>query len=141
VLCVAFTTDGKQVLTGGFDEPIRLWNAATGKEVRQFPKRSEFAARMAFAPGGKIMAVAHWVHNGLTAAPATHDYFHGEKVAYGLLVQLVLEGQPRSVMEQVLHFSTEVGLPTNVGLVHLRRDDAGILRLARRVDTSHDRLA
>src|SRR5262249_56979810 len=37
------------------------------------------------------LAAAHAVHNGLTAAPATHDYFHGEKVAYGLLVQLVLE--------------------------------------------------
>src|SRR5436190_1937112 len=41
------------------------------------------------------LAAAHAVHNGLTAAAATHDYYHGEKVAYGLLVQLVLEGQPR----------------------------------------------
>src|SRR6516225_776703 len=57
------------------------------------------------------LAAAHAIHNGLTAAPATHDYFHGEKVAYGLLVQLVLEGQPPPVLEQVLHCATEVGLP------------------------------
>ena len=50
------------------------------------------------------LAAAHAVHNGLTAAPGTHAYFHGEKVAYGLLVQLVLEGQPRPVLEQVLRF-------------------------------------
>jgi glycerol dehydrogenase len=65
------------------------------------------------------LAAAHAVHNGLTAAPATHAYFHGEKVAYGLLVQLVLEGQPCSVLEQVLHFSTEVGLPVTLAEIGL----------------------
>jgi glycerol dehydrogenase len=71
------------------------------------------------------LAAAHAVHNGLNAAPATHDYFHGEKVAYGLLVQLVLEGQPRSVLEQVLRLATEVGLPitlAEIGLVELPRE-------------------
>ena len=71
------------------------------------------------------LAAAHAIHDGLTAAPATHDYFHGEKVAYGLLVQLVLEGQPRSVVEQVQHFATEVGLPitlAEIGLVELPRE-------------------
>lgn len=71
------------------------------------------------------LAAAHAIHNGLTAAPATHDYFHGEKVAYGLLVQLVLEGQPRSVLEEVLCFSTEVGLPitlAEVGLTELSKE-------------------
>jgi glycerol dehydrogenase len=71
------------------------------------------------------LAAAHAIHNGLTAAPATHDYFHGEKVAYGLLVQLVLEGQPRSIVEQVQHFATEVGLPitlAEIGMADLPRE-------------------
>jgi glycerol dehydrogenase len=71
------------------------------------------------------LAAAHAVHNGLTAAPGTHDYFHGEKVAYGLLVQLVLEGQPRAVVEEVLRFATEVGLPVTlaeIGLTELPRE-------------------
>lgn len=66
------------------------------------------------------LAAAHAVHNGLTTAPATHDYLHGEKVAFGLLVQLVLEGQPRSVTERVLAFATEVGLPITLGDIGLR---------------------
>jgi glycerol dehydrogenase len=41
------------------------------------------------------LAVAHAVQNGLTAAPATHADFHGEKVAYGSLVQLA--GTRRSI--------------------------------------------
>ncbi len=71
------------------------------------------------------LAAAHAVHNGLTAAPETHAYYHGEKVAFGLLVQLVLEGTPRATVEEVLSFSTEVNLPitlAGIGLDHLTRD-------------------
>src|SRR5262245_5845218 len=74
------------------------------------------------------LAAAHAVHNGLTAAPSTHDYFHGEKVAYGLLVQLILEGQPRSVTDQVLHFATEVGLPVTLAEIGLTDLPAELLQ-------------
>jgi glycerol dehydrogenase len=70
------------------------------------------------------LAAAHAVHNGLTAAPLTHPYYHGEKVAYGLMTQLVLEGKPRSVIDPVLAFSTSVGLPitlAEIGLTDLPR--------------------
>src|SRR4029078_3179841 len=63
------------------------------------------------------LAAAHAVHNGLTAAPRTHHSLHGEKVAFGLLVQLVMEGSPRATVEQVLGFSTEVGLPITLNEV------------------------
>ena len=49
----------------------------------------------------------------------THPYFHGEKVAFGLLVQLVLEGHPCASVEQVLGFSTEVGLPITLAEIGL----------------------
>jgi glycerol dehydrogenase len=74
------------------------------------------------------LAAAHAVHNGLTAAPATRAYYHGEKVAYGLLTQLVLEGQPRSVTDPVLAFAAAVGLPitlAEVGLSELNPDLLG----------------
>jgi glycerol dehydrogenase len=65
------------------------------------------------------LAAAHAVHNGLTAAAATHPFFHGEKVAFGTLVQLVLEGKPRSLLDEVLAFSTDVGLPTTLADIGL----------------------
>lgn len=71
------------------------------------------------------LAAAHAVHNGLTAAHATHPFLHGEKVAYGLLVQLVLEGKPRRVVEEVLGFATQVGLPitlADIGLADAPRE-------------------
>ena len=61
----------------------------------------------------------------MTTAKGTHDYLHGEKVAFGLLTQLVLEGQPRSVVRRVLSFATEVGLPitlADIGLAELPKD-------------------
>jgi glycerol dehydrogenase len=60
------------------------------------------------------LAAAHAVHNGLTAAPGAHSYFHGEKVAFGVLVQLVLEGASRAVFDDVLRFSSAVGLPVSL---------------------------
>jgi len=71
------------------------------------------------------LAAAHAIHNGLTTARATHAYLHGEKVAFGLLCQLVLEGKPRSVLNQVLGFATEVGLPitlADIGLTDLPKE-------------------
>ena len=58
------------------------------------------------------LAAAHAIHNGLTAASGTHNYMHGEKVAFGLLTQLMLESQPAAVVNEVLAFANSVGLPT-----------------------------
>lgn len=61
------------------------------------------------------LAAAHAIHNGLTTAPPTHDHFHGEKVAFGTLTQLVLEGADQPEIDEVLAFSTSVGLPVSLG--------------------------
>jgi glycerol dehydrogenase len=60
---------------------------------------------------------AHAVHNGLTHIPAAHKALHGEKVAYGILVQLRLEEMIQgsqlaaSSRQQLLKFYGEIGLP------------------------------
>jgi len=71
------------------------------------------------------LAAAHAVHNGLTAAHDTHTYYHGEKVAFGLLVQLVLEGVSSATFEKVLAFASDVELPitlAEIGLSKVTRD-------------------
>ncbi len=57
---------------------------------------------------GRVTA-AHSIHNGLTALEETHQALHGEKVAYGILVQLMLEGKVSEV-EQLLPFYHKLGL-------------------------------
>lgn len=63
---------------------------------------------------------AHAVHNGLTHLRETHDLLHGEKVAYGILVQLRLEEMVQnnklaaSARQQLLEFYAEIGLPKSL---------------------------
>lgn len=73
------------------------------------------------------LAAAHSVHNGLTVADGTHAYFHGEKVAFGTLVQLVLEGKPSTEIDEVLTFSHAVGLPITLADIGLLASDTDML--------------
>jgi glycerol dehydrogenase len=56
-------------------------------------------------------AAAHSIHNGLTTLKAAGQKLHGEKVAFGVLAQLVLEGRPSSAIREVQDFCFSVGLP------------------------------
>jgi len=56
-------------------------------------------------------AGAHSIHNGLTTLPAVKQRLHGEKVAFGVIAQLVLEGRSSPVIKEVQDFCYSVGLP------------------------------
>jgi glycerol dehydrogenase len=56
-------------------------------------------------------AGGHSIHNGLTMLSATRDRLHGEKVAFGVLAQLVLEGRSAREVREVQDFCFSVGLP------------------------------
>lgn len=64
---------------------------------------------------------AHAVHNGLTHLLASHGTLHGEKVAFGILVQLRLEEMLQgnqlatAARQQLLKFYSEIGLPQTLG--------------------------
>jgi glycerol dehydrogenase-like iron-containing ADH family enzyme len=67
-------------------------------------------------------AGAHAIHNGLTVIPDTHLILHGEKVAYGILVQLALEKRSQSYMDELLAFYQEVGLPYRLEQIGIDRE-------------------
>ncbi|SFL72968.1 uncharacterized oxidoreductase [Gracilibacillus orientalis] len=56
---------------------------------------------------------AHSIHNGLTHLAETHDTLHGDKVAYGVLVQLAIEKRLDEV-EKLLPFYKRMQLPTSL---------------------------
>lgn len=64
---------------------------------------------LGFESGG--LGGAHAIHDGLTILEGSHGYFHGEKVAFGTIVQLVLENAPIEELEEVLKFNVSLGLP------------------------------
>lgn len=79
---------------------------------------------LGFESGG--LSVAHAIHNGFTALEATHDYWHGEKVAIGTLSMLMLIDSDPDMIETVYTFCESVGLPTTlaeIGLINVSDED------------------
>lgn len=79
---------------------------------------------LGFESGG--LAGAHAIHDGLTILEGTHKYFHGEKVAFGTIAQLVLENASTEELNQVLDFCLEVGLPvclSDIGVDSITEDE------------------
>lgn len=64
---------------------------------------------LGFESGG--LAGSHSVHNGLTVLEKSHGKLHGEKVAFGVITQLVMEGRASEDLEEVLGFCLDIGLP------------------------------
>lgn len=61
-----------------------------------------------FESGG--LGVAHAIHNGLAVFKHRHGKLHGELVAFGTLVQLVLGNAPKKEILEVKAFMEDVGL-------------------------------
>ncbi len=55
VNALAYSPDGKMISAVGAGRAITLWEAATGKEIRQFPNYEQ-PDSLAFSPDGKILA-------------------------------------------------------------------------------------
>ncbi|WP_438445351.1 iron-containing alcohol dehydrogenase family protein [Gorillibacterium sp. sgz5001074] len=70
-------------------------------------------------------AAAHAVHNGLTTLPEMHAAYHGEKVAYGILVQLALERRPEEEIRELTGFYRSIGLPVKLRDMGLDRPLTG----------------
>lgn len=61
VYSVAFAPDGKRIVTGSFDRSVKLWDAATGKELRTFAGKAghqNLVTSVAFSPDGSTIASA-----------------------------------------------------------------------------------
>ena len=85
---------------------------ACTKALENIVEANTYLSGIGFESGG--LAGAHAIHNGLTAIPETHAFYHGEKVAFGTLVQLVLEDEHFGQIQEVVRFCTDVGLPTTL---------------------------
>ena len=73
---------------------------------------------LGFESGG--LAAAHAIHNGFTALTGDiHHLTHGEKVAYGTLVQLFLENRPKEELDKYIEFYKKIGMPTTLKEMHL----------------------
>jgi tetratricopeptide (TPR) repeat protein len=53
VTCLAFSPDGRHLLTGGADRSVRLWDLDRGLELRCLPGHRDHVCSVSFAPDGR----------------------------------------------------------------------------------------
>lgn len=78
-------------------------------ELEDAVEAAIYLSGLGFENGG--LAAAHAINDGFAMEPQAHGMYHGEKVAFGTLTQLVLEKAPKEELEQVLSFLKDTGLP------------------------------
>ena len=54
ITSVAFSPDGRYLLSGGLDLTVRLWDVASGKEIRKFTGHVKQVQSVAFSPDGRL---------------------------------------------------------------------------------------
>lgn len=105
----------KTLMADGEKAKVALDAGACTLAVERVIEANTLLSGIGFESSG--LACAHAVHNGLTSLPGTHAYYHGEKVAFGTLVQLVLEDADQDLLAEVLDFCCAIGLPVTLGQI------------------------
>ena len=125
------------LMSDGVKAKLALEAGACTESVEKVIEANTLLSGLGFESAG--LAGAHAIHNGMTAMPETHAFYHGEKVAFGTLTQLVLETADE--LYEVLDFCVEVGLP--VTFAQLGVADASyerVLEVARLACADNDTL-
>ena len=125
------------LMSDGVKAKLALEAGACTESVEKVIEANTLLSGLGFESAG--LAGAHAIHNGMTAMPETHAFYHGEKVAFGTLTQLVLENADE--LYEVLDFCVEVGLP--VTFAQLGVEDASyerVLEVARLACADNDTL-
>jgi WD40 repeat protein len=58
ILSIAYSPDGRLLLSGGFDQQVLVWDTDGGHLLYAFPDRVTKTISLAFHPGGELLATA-----------------------------------------------------------------------------------
>ena len=96
----------------GVKAKLALEAGACTTAVEKVIEANTLLSGIGFESGG--LAGAHAIHNGLTVLEDCHHMYHGEKVAFGTITQLVLENIPAEELQEIIDFCIELGLPVTL---------------------------
>ena len=96
------------LISEGLKAKLAADNNCTTKALEKIIEANTLLSGIGFESGG--LAAAHAIHNGLTVLPECHHMYHGEKVAFGTIVQLVLENASEEELSEVINFCIKVNL-------------------------------
>jgi len=112
------------LLEYGAQAKFAVENGVCTPAVEKVVEANTLLSGLGFESSG--LAAAHAVHNGLTVLDSTHHFYHGEKVAFGTIVQLVMEERSSEEIQQVIDFCLRVGLPVTlkqIGVKEIKEEE------------------
>lgn len=113
------------LLEDGYNAKIACDNNIVTPALENIVETNILLSGIGFESSG--LAAVHAIHDGLTALEGTHHYFHGEKVAFSVICQLVLENATVEELHEVLDFSLSIGLPVclaDIGVESITLEEA-----------------
>lgn len=93
-------------------------NGICSTEVENIIEANIYLSGVGFESNG--LACAHSIYNAFTTMSPCHHMYHGELVAFGTIVQLVLENRVETEIAEVLQFCINVGLPVSFAEISTR---------------------
>ncbi|MDR3430915.1 MAG: glycerol dehydrogenase [Rouxiella aceris] len=93
----------------GLKAKLAVESGVVTEAVERIIEANTYLSGIGFESSG--LAAAHAIHNGFTVLEECHSLYHGEKVAFGTLTQLVLQNSSKAQINCVLEFCHQVGLP------------------------------
>lgn len=120
------------LMESGVQAKIACENGLVTPALEAVVEANVLLSGLGFESGG--LAAAHSMQDGFTLLEEIHACYHGEKVAFLTLTQLVMENRPREMIQQVFEFCSKVGLP--ITLADLGIDKVGPERLMEAVKAS-----
>ena len=118
IACIAVSKACHEtILTKGVSAKLAAEQGLCTKDVEDVIEANTLLSGLGVQNGS--CAGAHSIAEGITVLEPCAKLLHGEVVAFGILVQLIVEGAPAEELDELYDFFEEVGLPTTF-------DDLGI---------------
>jgi glycerol dehydrogenase len=76
-------------------------------------------------------SIAHAIGNAFTILPNGENMLHGERVAFGVICQLLFESEKEETIEQVVNFCLDIGLPITLEDLNIEATKENLMTIAR----------
>jgi glycerol dehydrogenase len=116
----------EQIRANAVDAVAAVGRGEVTQALERIVEANILLSGIAFESGA--LAAAHALTRGFTALKETKSALHGETVAFGLIVQLVLEERPDGFIAELLGFYRAIGLPRTLRALGLAEPDEASLR-------------
>ena len=114
VTCSDFSPDGKYIVTGSYDNTIKLWNIKNGREIRSFNQHTDKIKTVVFSSDGTKILSASSDNKAIVFDVLTANVIASFSIAKDVLMSAVFSNDGSKVLTMNNRDETQVwGIKTN----------------------------